>query len=50
VAHVPEDRLGTGVSPSLSIAENLIFEVAPASADVNSAVLRNDRIRRMRVS
>src|SRR5467141_583165 len=26
VAHVPEDRLGTGVSPSLSIAENLILK------------------------
>jgi simple sugar transport system ATP-binding protein len=26
VAHVPEDRLGTGVSPSLSIASNLVLK------------------------
>ena len=26
VAHVPEDRLGTGVAPSLSIAENTVLK------------------------
>ena len=26
VAHVPEDRLGTGVAPSLSIASNTVLK------------------------
>ncbi len=46
VAHVPEDRLGTGVSPSLSIAENLILKSHRRSPMSSRGVLRHDRIRR----
>jgi simple sugar transport system ATP-binding protein len=46
VAHVPEDRLGTGVSPSLSIAENLILKSHRQSPMSSRGVLRHDRIRR----
>ena len=35
VAHVPEDRLGTGVAPSLSIAANLVLK-AYRDADVSA--------------
>jgi len=46
VAHVPEDRLGTGVSPSLSIAENLILKSHRQAPMSTRGVLRHDRIRR----
>jgi simple sugar transport system ATP-binding protein len=46
VAHVPEDRLGTGVSPSLSIAENLILKSHRQSPMSSRGVLRHDRIGR----
>jgi simple sugar transport system ATP-binding protein len=46
VAHVPEDRMGTGVAPSLSIAENLILKSHRQSPMSTRGVLRHDRIRR----
>jgi ABC-type uncharacterized transport system ATPase subunit len=46
VAHVPEDRLGTGVSPSLSIAENLILKSHRQEPMSTRGILRHDRIRR----
>ncbi|GAC1472071.1 MAG: ABC transporter ATP-binding protein [Candidatus Dormibacteraceae bacterium] len=46
IAHVPEDRLGTGVSPSLSIAENLILKSHRQPPMSTRGVLRHDRIRR----
>src|SRR5258708_1781465 len=46
VAHVPEDRLGTGVAPSLSIAENLILKSHRQAPMSTRGVLRHDRIRR----
>jgi simple sugar transport system ATP-binding protein len=45
IAYVPEDRLGTGVAPSLSIASNLVlksYRVPPAS---RGPMLRLARIR-----
>jgi general nucleoside transport system ATP-binding protein len=45
VAHVPEDRLGTGVAPSLSIASNVVLK-AYRDADVSAGpMLRLGRIR-----
>ena len=46
VAHVPEDRLGTGVSPSVSIAENLILKSHRQAPMSTRGVLRHHRIRR----
>ncbi|MDQ2942548.1 MAG: ABC transporter ATP-binding protein, partial [Candidatus Dormibacteraeota bacterium] len=46
VAHVPEDRLGTGVSPSLSIAENLILKSHRQAPMSTRGLLRHDRITR----
>jgi simple sugar transport system ATP-binding protein len=43
---VPEDRLGTGVSPSLSIAENLILKSHRQAPMSTRGVLRHDRIKR----
>ena len=44
VAHVPEDRLGTGVAPSLSIASNVVLK-AYRDADVSAGpFLRRARI------
>jgi general nucleoside transport system ATP-binding protein len=44
VAHVPEDRLGTGVAPSLSIASNTVLK-AYRGRDVSSGpFLRHSRI------
>ena len=44
VAHVPEDRLGTGVAPSLSIASNTVLK-AYRDADVSAGpFLRRGRI------
>ena len=32
VAHVPEDRLGTGLAPSLSVASNVVHQDVPQLA------------------
>jgi ABC-type uncharacterized transport system ATPase subunit len=42
IAHVPEDRLGTGVAPSLSVASNTALK----SYRADGPVLRRRRIRR----
>ena len=44
VAHVPEDRLGTGVSPSLSVADNLILKSHRRAPIATRGVLRRERI------
>jgi ABC-type uncharacterized transport system ATPase subunit len=44
VAHVPEDRLGTGVSPSLSVADNLILKSHRQRPIATRGLLRGDRI------
>jgi simple sugar transport system ATP-binding protein len=44
VAHIPEDRMGTGVSPSLSIAENLVLKSHRRPPISTRGVLRHDRI------
>ena len=44
VAHVPEDRLGTGVSPSLSVADNLILKSHRGPPIATRGILRRDRI------
>ncbi len=44
VAHVPEDRLGTGVSASLSVADNLILKSHRRAPIASRGVLRHDRI------
>ena len=44
VAHVPEDRLGTGVSPSLSVADNLILKSHRRPPIATRGILRRDRI------
>jgi simple sugar transport system ATP-binding protein len=46
VAHIPEDRMGTGVSPSLSIAENLVLKSHRRAPISTHGVLRHDRILR----
>jgi len=46
VAYVPEDRMDTGVSPSLSIAENLVLKSHRRSPISTRGVLRHDRILR----
>ena len=40
VAHVPEDRLGTGVAPSLSIAENAVLKSYRGRAVSHGPLLR----------
>ncbi|TAN31987.1 ABC transporter ATP-binding protein [bacterium] len=45
IAHVPEDRLGTGVSPSLSVADNLILKSHRRPPISTRGWLRHDRIR-----
>ena len=45
VAHVPEDRLGTGVSPSLSIAENSVLKSYRGRAFSRGPLLRWRAIR-----
>ncbi len=44
VAHVPEDRLGTGVSPSLSVADNLILKSHRRRPIATFGLLRHDLI------
>ncbi|HZQ63818.1 MAG TPA: ABC transporter ATP-binding protein [Gaiellaceae bacterium] len=58
VAHVPEDRLGTGVAPSLSIAENAVLKSYRGRSASRGPLLRwrgiheqaRDLIRRYRVA
>jgi general nucleoside transport system ATP-binding protein len=45
VAHVPEDRLGTGVAPSLSIASNVVLKAYRDDEVSAGPVLRLGRIR-----
>ncbi len=45
IAHVPEDRMGTGVSPSLSIADNLILKSHRRGPISWLGLLRRGRIR-----
>jgi simple sugar transport system ATP-binding protein len=46
VAYIPEDRMDTGVSPSLSIAENLVLKSHRRPPISTRGVLRHDRILR----
>jgi len=46
VAHVPEDRLGTGVAPSLSIAENSVLKSYRAGAISSGPIVRWGAVRR----
>jgi len=45
VAYVPEDRLGTGVAPSLSVASNVVLKSYRASPVSSGPFLRFRRIR-----
>jgi simple sugar transport system ATP-binding protein len=45
IAYVPEDRLGTGVAPSLSIASNLVLRSYRAADTSRGPLLRLRRIR-----
>jgi simple sugar transport system ATP-binding protein len=45
VGHIPEDRLGTGVAPSLSIAENLVLKAYRRPPISTNGLLRRGRIR-----
>jgi simple sugar transport system ATP-binding protein len=45
IAYVPEDRLGTGVAPSLSIASNLVLRSYRARHTSHGPLLRLGRIR-----
>jgi len=45
IAYVPEDRLGTGVSPSLSIASNLVLRSYRERSASHGPLLRLRRIR-----
>jgi simple sugar transport system ATP-binding protein len=45
IAYVPEDRLGTGVSPSLSIASNLVLKSYRGRSASRGPFLRLRRIR-----
>jgi simple sugar transport system ATP-binding protein len=45
VAHVPEDRLGTGVAPSLTIADNLILKDYRRPPITTAGLIRYDRVR-----
>ena len=49
VAHVPEDRMGTGVSPSLSIAENLVLTSYRSAPAARGPFLQPGAIRRRAV-
>ena len=49
VAHIPEDRLGTGVAPSLSIAENLVLKAYRRPPMSTQGFLRHGRIRKSAV-
>ena len=45
MAYVPDDRLGTGVAPSLSIAENLVLKAFRRAPISTQGVLHPGRIR-----
>jgi simple sugar transport system ATP-binding protein len=45
IAYVPEDRLGTGVAPSLSVAENLVLKAYRRPPISTGGVLHHRRIR-----
>jgi ABC-type uncharacterized transport system ATPase subunit len=45
VAYVPDDRLGTGVAPSLSVADNLVLKAFRAPPISTGGVLHPRRIR-----
>jgi general nucleoside transport system ATP-binding protein len=45
VSHVPEDRMGTGVAPSLSIADNLVLKAYRKPPISPQGFLRGGRIR-----
>src|SRR2546426_12164484 len=45
VSHVPEDRMGTGVAPSLSIADNLVLKAYRRAPISTRGFLRAGRIR-----
>jgi ABC-type uncharacterized transport system ATPase subunit len=46
IAHVPEDRLGTGVAPNLSVASNVVLKSYRGSAHSLGPFLRRRSIRR----
>jgi ABC-type uncharacterized transport system ATPase subunit len=46
VAHVPEDRLGTGVAPGLSIASNVVLKAYRLRPSSRGPLLRHGSIRR----
>jgi general nucleoside transport system ATP-binding protein len=46
IAHVPEDRLGTGVAPNLSVASNVVLKSYRGSAHSHGPFLRRRSIRR----
>ncbi len=50
ISHVPEDRLHTGVAPSLSIASNIVLKDYRASPFSKGPLLRLRRIRERAVS
>jgi len=47
VAYVPEDRLGTGVAPSLSVASNVVLKSYRSSPVSSGPLLRFRRIREL---
>ena len=47
VAYVPEDRLGTGVAPGLSIASNIVLKAYRAAPVSTGPMLRFGRIRQL---
>ncbi len=46
IAHVPEDRLGTGVAPSLTVASNVVLKSYRGRAHSRGPFLRRGSIRR----
>lgn len=43
IAHIPEDRMGTGVAPNLSVTENLVLKSYRDDAPHSGPLLRLDR-------
>jgi ABC-type uncharacterized transport system ATPase subunit len=46
IAHVPEDRLGTGVAPNLSVASNVVLKAYRRRSHSHGPFLRRGSIRR----
>jgi simple sugar transport system ATP-binding protein len=46
IAHVPEDRLGTGVAPNLTVASNVVLKSYRSNAHSYGPFLRHRSIRR----